>query len=285
MTTASRSCKDFTANLTGTIVPLPAGGLDFAVGVEHRKQSGFYEPDAIYLAGESAGVPSGPAEGEFDVDEVYGEMRVPILKDAPLADLLQLSAADSLVRLLDVRQRHDHQVRPQLASDERPAGARHVRRRLPRAGHRRAVRHVLAFRRDARRSVLGLHGGESGRAHGPAAGGGAGELPGARRAGELHADQPADFCHHRRQRGAGARGVGRLHGGPGLEPGALRLVRRGRKRSSSSSPTTTSRSTTRSRRAMPRQSSTVARRRSTACCAKALRARRQRHHRRVRTIR
>ena len=90
---SEQELKDFTANITGTIIPLPAGGLNFAVGVEHREQSGFYEPDAIYPANESAGVPSGPAEGEFDVDEVYGEIQVPILKDAPLADLLQLSAA------------------------------------------------------------------------------------------------------------------------------------------------------------------------------------------------
>ena len=72
---------------------MPAGGLDFALGAEHREQSGFDQPDAIYPANESAGVPSGAAEGDFDVDEVYGEIQVPILKDAPLADLLQLSAA------------------------------------------------------------------------------------------------------------------------------------------------------------------------------------------------
>ncbi len=90
---SEQELKDFTANITGTILPLPAGGLDFALGAEHREQSGFYLPDAIYPAGESAGVPSGPTEGDYDVDEVYGEIQVPILKDAPLADLLQVTAA------------------------------------------------------------------------------------------------------------------------------------------------------------------------------------------------
>jgi iron complex outermembrane receptor protein len=91
--TSSQQLRDLTANFTGTIVELPAGGLDFAVGYEYRKQSGEYLPDAIYTAGESAGVPSLPTRGEFDVNEFYGELRVPILKGVPGADLLQASAA------------------------------------------------------------------------------------------------------------------------------------------------------------------------------------------------
>jgi iron complex outermembrane receptor protein len=91
--TSEQELRDFTANLTGTIVQLPAGGLDFAVGYEHRKQSGEYQPDAIYVAGESAGVPSLPTKGEYDVNEYYGELRVPILRGVPGADLLQISAA------------------------------------------------------------------------------------------------------------------------------------------------------------------------------------------------
>jgi len=85
--------RDITANFTGTIVDLPAGGLDFALGYEYRKQSGEYLPDAIYTAGESAGVPSLPTRGEFDVNEFYGELRIPILRGVPGADLLQASAA------------------------------------------------------------------------------------------------------------------------------------------------------------------------------------------------
>ena len=91
--TSEQELKDFTANLTGTIVSMPAGGLDFAVGFEHRSQSGFYQPDAIYTAGESAGVPSTPTSGKYDVNEFYGELQVPILKERPGADLLQLTAA------------------------------------------------------------------------------------------------------------------------------------------------------------------------------------------------
>jgi iron complex outermembrane receptor protein len=63
------------------------------VGYEYRKQSGEYQPDAIYTAGESAGVPSLPTRGEYNVKEYYGELRIPILRDVPGADLLQASAA------------------------------------------------------------------------------------------------------------------------------------------------------------------------------------------------
>ncbi|HZF25567.1 MAG TPA: TonB-dependent receptor [Steroidobacteraceae bacterium] len=91
--TSEQELKDFTANISGTIMPLPAGGLDFALGYEHRKQDGFYQPDAIYPANESAGVPSGPTSGSYDVNEVYGEIQIPILKGVAGADLLQVSAA------------------------------------------------------------------------------------------------------------------------------------------------------------------------------------------------
>ncbi|HVY80409.1 MAG TPA: TonB-dependent receptor [Steroidobacteraceae bacterium] len=90
---SEQELRDFTANLTGTIAQLPAGGLDFAVGYEHRKQSGEYQPDQIYVAGESAGVPSLPTKGEYDVDEYFAELRIPVLRGVPGADLLQLSAA------------------------------------------------------------------------------------------------------------------------------------------------------------------------------------------------
>ena len=143
---SEQELKDFTANLTGTIVQLPAGGLDFAVGLEHRKQSGSYQPDAIYVAGESAGVPSQPTRGEFEVDEYYGELRIPVLKGVPGADLLQLSAAARSSDYSTFGQRHHHEVRLQLAAGERPAGSRLLRRGHPRARYRRVVRHVRALR-------------------------------------------------------------------------------------------------------------------------------------------
>jgi iron complex outermembrane recepter protein len=83
----------FAVNFSGDAFALPAGPLAFAVGAEHRRQDGFYRPDALTVAGEGNGVPSLPTDGSFEVDEAYLELNVPILSDAPLAQRLELSAA------------------------------------------------------------------------------------------------------------------------------------------------------------------------------------------------
>jgi len=84
---------DVTANLAGSILDLPAGELGFAVGYERRNQQGFFQPDAVVVAGNSAGVPSSPTSGSFDVDEFYAEVRIPLLADMPGARALDFSAA------------------------------------------------------------------------------------------------------------------------------------------------------------------------------------------------
>src|SRR5690606_34891858 len=84
---------DWTANISGDLFQLPAGALSFAAGYEHRKQSGSYTPDAVVVAGESNGVPSGPTEGEYSVDEYYVEFNVPLLADVAAVKRLGLSVA------------------------------------------------------------------------------------------------------------------------------------------------------------------------------------------------
>jgi len=74
---------DFTANLNGDIIDLPAGPVGFAVGYEHRKQSAFFTPDPIVSAGLGADIPALPSSGKYNTDEVYAELRVPILKETP----------------------------------------------------------------------------------------------------------------------------------------------------------------------------------------------------------
>lgn len=83
----------FTANLAGSIVTLPAGDLGFAVGVEHRKEEGTFVPDAFAQSGQSTGLGQQPTVGEYDLDEVYLELNVPILSDVPFAKELSLNAA------------------------------------------------------------------------------------------------------------------------------------------------------------------------------------------------
>ena len=83
----------FTANLAGSIVALPAGDLGFAVGVEHRKEEGSYVPDAFAQSGQSTGLGQKPTRGEYDLNEVYLELNVPILSDMAYAKELTFNAA------------------------------------------------------------------------------------------------------------------------------------------------------------------------------------------------
>ena len=84
---------DFTGNVSGTVADLPAGPLDLAVGVEHRHQSASFTPDPIVSAGLGADIPALPASGSYNVNEVYGEVRVPVLKDQPFAYSLEANGA------------------------------------------------------------------------------------------------------------------------------------------------------------------------------------------------
>ena len=91
--TSSQQLTDATANLTGDLFDLPAGPLGFAIGFEHREERGSFTPDPVVAAGETADVPANPTTGGFDVDEYYGEVVVPLLKDLPGAHRLTLSGA------------------------------------------------------------------------------------------------------------------------------------------------------------------------------------------------
>ena len=90
---SEQELTDFTANISGDLIELPAGPLSVAVGYEYRKKSGFFQPDAIVVAGESNGVPASPTSGEFSVDEFYAEFLIPALADVPGAELLDFSVA------------------------------------------------------------------------------------------------------------------------------------------------------------------------------------------------
>ena len=91
--TSQQELTDFTANISGDIVELPAGPLAIAVGYEYRKKEGFFQPDPIVVAGESNGVPSSPTKGAFSVDEFYAELLIPALADVAGAHLLDFSLA------------------------------------------------------------------------------------------------------------------------------------------------------------------------------------------------
>jgi len=69
---------DVTVNFTGEFGGFSAGNIGWAAGYEHREEDGSFTPDSIVSKGFTAGVPASPTDGGFKVDEVYGEVLVPI---------------------------------------------------------------------------------------------------------------------------------------------------------------------------------------------------------------
>jgi iron complex outermembrane receptor protein len=63
------------------------------VGIEHRKETGSFSPDALVQSGNTSGLANFPTGGGYKVDEVYAEFNVPILADLPGARELSLNAA------------------------------------------------------------------------------------------------------------------------------------------------------------------------------------------------
>ncbi len=91
--TSHQSLSMITANVSGDLVQLPAGPMDFAAGYEYRDLSGNYQPDAVVVAGDSNGVPSKPTSGSYNVDEFYVELNIPILADMAIAKHLDFNVA------------------------------------------------------------------------------------------------------------------------------------------------------------------------------------------------
>ena len=81
------------ANLSGSLVDLPAGPLGLAVGAEYRKEKSVENWDALTNAGLLTGNALPDTHGQFNVKEAYAEVNVPILKDQPFANQLDLRAA------------------------------------------------------------------------------------------------------------------------------------------------------------------------------------------------
>ena len=90
---SEQTLKNFAFNIGGDVLELPAGTMGFAAGIEYRDHEGSFRPDPIAASGETAGIPSGATAGGFDVTEFYGELSIPLIADAALADLLEVNLA------------------------------------------------------------------------------------------------------------------------------------------------------------------------------------------------
>jgi iron complex outermembrane receptor protein len=92
--------KTLQINLTGDLgdFELPGGPVQWAVGFENRKEEALFQPDAAAAMDLIYYVAPDRTEGQYSVDELYGEVRVPILEEKPFADIL---AAEISVRRSD----------------------------------------------------------------------------------------------------------------------------------------------------------------------------------------
>ncbi|MGC1271351.1 MAG: TonB-dependent receptor [Croceibacterium sp.] len=85
------------ANFQGTIYELPAGPLQAAFGANYRDNSYSFNPDDGFSGNNVNTNPIGlfvtkPTAGMVKVKEVYGELLVPVLKDLPFVQRLDLNA-------------------------------------------------------------------------------------------------------------------------------------------------------------------------------------------------
>lgn len=90
---SEQNLLDFSYNITGDLMNLPAGPLSAAFGIENRHTDGRFDPDPIVAAGFSSDIPAQPAQGEIEVREAYAEFRIPLIRDAAFARELTASVA------------------------------------------------------------------------------------------------------------------------------------------------------------------------------------------------
>lgn len=84
---------DFSANISGGLFELPGGTAAIAIGIEHRDQSGHFDPDPIVAAGLGSDIPALPTSGSYNVDEAFAELRLPILGDTAFFHRLELTGS------------------------------------------------------------------------------------------------------------------------------------------------------------------------------------------------
>jgi len=80
-------------NFSTNLFELPAGPVGVAFGAEYRKETSFFEQDALSASGALFFNAVGTRQGSYDTREAYAEIRIPILKDLPFAEELSIELA------------------------------------------------------------------------------------------------------------------------------------------------------------------------------------------------
>src|SRR6202012_621223 len=81
-------------DITGELpVALPGGNIGLAFGGDWRREEVNAIPDALEQTGDFAEGTTLPTQGQYSVSEVYGEVRLPVVKDLPFVQELSLDIA------------------------------------------------------------------------------------------------------------------------------------------------------------------------------------------------
>lgn len=81
------------ASVNGSLLTLPYGDLQVAVGGEYRREKSREDWDALTNAGLNSGNQTPDTIGSFNVKEAFGEVDVPLLKNLPFVHSLSLQGA------------------------------------------------------------------------------------------------------------------------------------------------------------------------------------------------
>jgi iron complex outermembrane receptor protein len=77
----------------GSHLELPGGSIGFAVGAEYRRETSASNPAQEIVDGLTWVGPITPSDGSFDVKELFAEVNLPVLVDAPYASRLSFGGA------------------------------------------------------------------------------------------------------------------------------------------------------------------------------------------------
>jgi len=91
--TYGSTVKSANADMSGELFNLPAGAVSAAFGVESRNVSGYDRPGQFEQSGYSTDLAAQSTVGDYSVKEAYVELAIPLLKNLPGAELLNLSLA------------------------------------------------------------------------------------------------------------------------------------------------------------------------------------------------
>ncbi len=81
------------ASIFGDAFELPAGTVGFAAGLEHREEKGADYPDALIALGITSGSSRTSTVGQYEVDEAFLEVNVPLLSGVTGAEVLEVDLA------------------------------------------------------------------------------------------------------------------------------------------------------------------------------------------------